>query len=99
MRLQEKLHAVTQSLLQSGNFPPAVLEMLRRSTEELIASGQADRAAKAAEVAPEFTLLDADGNSVSSRLLLAKGPLVVTFYRGVWCPYCNVDLQALEEAR
>jgi peroxiredoxin len=40
-----------------------------------------------------------DGNPVSSKALLAKGPLVVTFYRGVWCPYCNFDLSALEEAR
>jgi peroxiredoxin len=30
--------------------------------------------------------------------LLARGPLVITFYRGVWCPYCNMDLQALEDA-
>ncbi len=32
------------------------------------------------------------------RDLLANGPLVVTFYRGVWCPFCNAELQALEEA-
>ncbi|MDY7560910.1 peroxiredoxin-like family protein [Pseudomonas sp. 10B1] len=31
--------------------------------------------------------------------LLVKGPLVLTFYRGVWCPYCNLDLQAMEETR
>jgi peroxiredoxin len=36
---------------------------------------------------------------VSSQELLAKGPLVLTFYRGAWCPFCNLDLQALEEAR
>jgi peroxiredoxin len=35
---------------------------------------------------------------VSSRDLLTRGPLVLTFYRGVWCPYCNMDLQALREA-
>ncbi|MHC2898168.1 peroxiredoxin [Bradyrhizobium barranii subsp. barranii] len=35
---------------------------------------------------------------MSSRDLLAKGPLVVSFYRGVWCPYCNLELQALQEA-
>lgn len=33
---------------------------------------------------------------MSSRELLAKGPLVVSFYRGVWCPYCNFELQALQ---
>src|SRR6185312_11184161 len=54
---------------------------------------------RAGDAAPDFTLDDADGHSVSSRELLVDGPLVVSFYRGVWCPYCNMDLQALEEVR
>ncbi|HEY2533038.1 MAG TPA: peroxiredoxin-like family protein, partial [Xanthobacteraceae bacterium] len=53
---------------------------------------------KAGDKAPEFTLNDPDGQPVSSGTLLAKGPLVVSFYRGVWCPYCNLDLQALQTA-
>ena len=79
--------------------PPAAVEALHRSVDELIASGAPDRALKVGDVAPEFTLPDTDGNPVSSKVLLAKGPLVVTFYRGVWCPFCNLDLTALEEAR
>ena len=79
--------------------PPAAVEALHRSVDELIASGAQDRALKAGDVAPEFTLPDADGNLVSSSDLLARGPLVLTFYRGAWCPYCNFDLSALEEAR
>jgi peroxiredoxin len=34
---------------------------------------------------------------VSSAALLVRGPLIITFYRGVWCPYCNLELQALQE--
>ncbi len=79
--------------------PPAAVKALHRSVDELIASGAPARALKVGDVAPEFTLPDSDGNSVSSRALLAGGPLVVTFYRGVWCPYCNYELTALEEAR
>lgn len=86
MRLQEKLDAFTEKLLQSGRFSPDVLELLHRSTEELIASGQSGRAVKAGEIAPEFTLPDSEGKLIASRHLLAKGPLVVTFYVGVWCP-------------
>jgi peroxiredoxin len=71
---------------------------MQRATEELIDSGQAQRAKKAGDAAPDFTLLDPDGKPVSSRELLAKGPLVISFYRGVWCPYCNLELQALQEA-
>lgn len=40
----------------------------------------------------------AEGTSHSSIDLLAHGPLIVTFYRGVWCPYCNFDLQAIQAA-
>ena len=70
---------------------------MHRVTAELTASGAAERALKPGDRAPEFTLKDADGHEVSSRKLLAMGPLVVTFYRGVWRPYCNMDLQALQE--
>jgi peroxiredoxin len=44
-------------------------------------------------------LNDPDGKEVSSRDLLARGPLVVSFYRGVWCQFCNLELQALHTAR
>jgi peroxiredoxin len=74
------------------------LAAMERATAELIESGQAQRARKAGDTAPEFILKDPEGNPVSSRELLARGPLVVSFYRGVWCPYCNLELQALQAA-
>jgi peroxiredoxin len=78
--------------------PPSVIETMHRATAELIAFGAAERALKVGDKAPAFTLKDPNGNDVSSAGLLAQGALVVSFYRGVWCPYCNLDLQALEEA-
>ncbi|TGX49207.1 AhpC/TSA family protein [Sphingomonas gei] len=102
MKLQDKLDAMRDDF-ENGRFPLVPtsdqLETMQRATQSLIDSGQADDALKAGDTAPEFTLEDADGNTVSSRALLARGPLVATFYRGVWCPYCNYDLQALEEVR
>jgi peroxiredoxin len=102
MKLQAKLDAMREDF-ENGRFPlvptRAQLDTMQRSTKALIDSRQADEALEAGDRAPEFTLTDADGNTVSSRALLARGPLVATFYRGVWCPYCNVDLQALEEVR
>jgi peroxiredoxin len=77
---------------------PEVLDTMDRATAELIGSGQALNAKKAGDKAPGFTLKDPDGHLVSSTELLAKGPLVISFYRGVWCPYCNLELQALQEA-
>lgn len=70
---------------------------MERAIAELIASGQAAGAIKAGDRAPHFNLKDQDGNDVSSAALLLKGPLVVTFYRGAWCPYCNIELQAINE--
>jgi peroxiredoxin len=101
MALQDKLDAFKADF-EGGRFPlkppKEALDTMHRATAELIASGQAQRAKKAGEVAPEFTLTDPDGKPMSSRDLLAKGPLVVSFYRGVWCPYCNLELQALQDA-
>lgn len=78
--------------------PPEIHPVMERATAELIASGQAGRALKAGDRAPDFSLNDPDGRPVSSADLLARGPLVLSFYRGVWCPYCNLELQALQEA-
>jgi peroxiredoxin len=99
MLLQEKLDAFTAELLRSGAIPQDVVETLFKATTDLVASEEAEKALKAGQSAPAFSLKDADGNVVDSAKLLASGPLVVTFYRGVWCPYCNIDLKALEEAR
>jgi peroxiredoxin len=96
--LQGKLDAL-KAEFETNIAPAPVVEALHGATDELIASGAPGKALKAGDVAPAFTLPDADGKPVSSRDLLAKGPLVVTFYRGVWCPYCNFDLTALEDAR
>lgn len=48
------------------------------------------------EKAPDFTLLNAEGNSVSLSETLESGPVVLKFYRGEWCPICNLDLQAVQ---
>jgi peroxiredoxin len=96
--LQGKLDALKNEF-ETKMAPPEVVAVMHRVTDELIASGEAERALKAGDRAPEFELPDTDGNPVSSDDLLSKGPLVLTFYRGVWCPYCNFDLAALEEAR
>ena len=101
MALQDRLDAFKADFTGGKlAFKPTKerLDAMVRATAELIESGQAQRAKKAGDTAPEFSLKDPDGNPVSSRELLARGPLVVSFYRGVWCPYCNLELQALQGA-
>ena len=100
MALPERLAAFRANFEAGGppyHAPAWVHEPLQRATDELLAAGAAERALKVGDRAPEFTLKDAAAHEVSSRNLLAKGPLVVTSYRGVWCPYCNMDLQALQD--
>jgi peroxiredoxin len=64
----------------------------------LAASGIVQRALKAGGRAPDFSLPDARGGYVRLNGLLAAGPVVLSFYRGGWCPYCNLELLALQQA-
>lgn len=101
MTLQDRLDAFKADF-EAGkppySVPPSVITAMHRATAELIASRQAERAKKAGDIAPAFTLNDQDGRSVRSAALLEQGPLVLTFYRGVWCPYCNMELEAIQAA-
>jgi peroxiredoxin len=66
--------------------------------EELRASFALEAAAGVGAVAPDFRLPDVKGNPLCLIDLLRSGPVVVTFYRGGWCPYCNIQLRAYQAA-
>jgi peroxiredoxin len=59
----------------------------------------ASRALRVGDKAPDFLLPDADGRLHSSEQLRGEGPLVVSFYRGGWCPFCNAELRALQAVK
>ena len=69
-----------------------------RAVEEFRQAGLADRALKPGDPAPAFTLPDVNGKPVSSADLLALGPLIVTFLRGRWCPFCCATVEAWQES-
>lgn len=96
MSLQARLDAFKADF-EGTKVPPEVVAVMHRATADLAASGQVQRALGVGAKLPAFTLSDSEDRAVSSADLLARGPLVITFYRGVWCPYCNMDLQAIEE--
>lgn len=81
-----------------GLISASMREQLLRPIQQLIASGGAEKALKEGESAPDFTLPDALGRPVSLSDLLKQGPVVVTFYRGAWCPYCDLELRAYQQA-
>lgn len=82
MSLEEKLAQIRAG--SADRVPQDKLEVMHRETVKLRESGIADRVVEAGETLPAFALPDVDGEVVRSEDLLARGPLVVTVYRGVW---------------
>ena len=82
MSLKAELKAL-RTRLESGR-PADVVATMHRAVEELRASGAAGRVLKVGDTAPAFVLPNAAEQPIDSRGLLAKGPLIVTFYRGRW---------------
>jgi len=97
MSLQAELDAFKANF-ETNVAPPEAVAVIHRTTQALIDSGAASHALKAGDTAPDFTAKDADGTAYRLGDLLAKGPVVISFYRGVWYPYCNIELKALEQA-
>ena len=77
-------------------LPPAVVEVFNRDAENLLREGIPADAVKAGDRVEPFTLDDATGNAVSLDDLVESGPAVLVFYRGGWCPYCNVALRTYQ---
>ncbi|MGV8912114.1 MAG: peroxiredoxin-like family protein [Rhodoglobus sp.] len=73
------------------------LDILNNSVREVDAAGITNSALKVGDTAPDFELPDAAGNTVRLSELLKSGPVAIAFYRGAWCPYCNLELKALQE--
>ncbi|MBI1213287.1 MAG: redoxin domain-containing protein [Alphaproteobacteria bacterium] len=65
--------------------------------QHLVDEGAANDARKAGDKLPDFMLANAEGKFVRSEDLLAKGPVILSFYRGRWCPYCSAELDALNK--
>jgi peroxiredoxin len=95
MPLNAELRAFYEARQQQ--IPAEVREIMQRAGQALADSGQADRALTAGAQAPRFRLPSATGQTLDLDELLADGPVVLTFYRGAWCPYCNLALRALQQ--
>jgi peroxiredoxin len=94
--LADRLAALREKY--ASMLKPEFAARMERHIEELRSNGSADQILKPGRKAPAFVLKDQNGNVVSSTGLLAGGPLVVSFYRGTWCPYCNEEIRALDDA-
>lgn len=79
-----------------ARIPAGQLAIMDAATAALKASGIADRSLAPGARAPDFALPDATGRWIKLSSLLAAGPAVLSFYRGGWCPYCSIELRALQ---
>ncbi|OYY72069.1 peroxiredoxin-like family protein [Sphingomonas sp. 28-63-12] len=94
MSLQGDLQTLDADLMTQ--LPAAIAAAMSHADLALSASGILDAALKAGDHAPDFALTDAHGGMVRLSHVLASGPVVLSFYRGGWCPYCNLELRALQ---
>lgn len=96
MSLHAELQALDAAL--TNTLPTGIAAAMLRADLALGASGLFDAALKAGDLAPDFALTEANGGLLYIADLRACGPVVVSFYRGGWCPYCNLELRALQMA-
>ncbi|MDJ0571892.1 MAG: peroxiredoxin-like family protein [Pleurocapsa sp. MO_192.B19] len=96
MTLSQELANFRQQFL--GQVDSTTLAIMNQATNDLIDSGIVDRTLKVGDKAPDFTLPNATGESINLQQLLQQGAVVLSFYRGGWCPYCNLELRALQQA-
>lgn len=78
---------------------PTFADIVDRIVARLADNGVGLAAPKPGEPMPEFVLPDETGQLVSLSQLLEKGPAVISFNRGHWCPYCRLNVDALRSSR
>jgi peroxiredoxin len=78
-------------------LPAEVLDVFDRSIDTLVDQGIPAEVVKTGDRLESFTLTDATGRPVSLDQLVETGPAVIVFYRGGWCPYCNLALRTYQQ--
>jgi peroxiredoxin len=92
--LSDEVDALTAANKVNAN--PERTAVYGKAAAALAETDLLERALGVGDTAPMFELPDALGNQVALADLLADGPVIVSFYRGEWCPYCNLELNALQ---
>lgn len=77
--------------------PPERQAIMQRHIDQLRAGAISRSMLKVGDRAPAIVLMNAKGQTVDVARLLKKGPVIVAFYRGGWCPYCNLELKAYQQ--
>ena len=94
MDLQAQLQAMREKASQS---PAEKRKIMDRATEKLRRQHLGRSAPKVGDTFPDLTLSNSHGKKITLSQELKKGPVVISFYRGAWCPYCNLQLHAYQK--
>lgn len=78
-------------------LPTPQVAVLRRSVELLRRSGIQERCLQPGETAPDFSFIDQHNRPSSLYALCDEGPVIISFFRGFWCPFCRTELAVYEE--
>jgi peroxiredoxin len=81
----------------SKKSPPDRLRAYEQGIEEVRKSGVTGKALQVGDRAPDFELQNATGKKIKLSELTARGPVILTWYRGGWCPYCNIALRGFQK--
>jgi peroxiredoxin len=98
---QTKEHDLADQIAQlqanlAHQLPAEILQGFDSAIQNLVNGGIAANAVKVGQKAPEFSLPDQLGDTVTLSSVLQRGPVAVVFYRGEWCPYCDLTLRAYQ---
>jgi peroxiredoxin len=88
----------TRTLYRDQKLPKPALEIMDAATAELENNAAASHALQPGAIAPDFILPNVDGRSVRLYSELERGPVVLVFYRGGWCPFCNIHLRGFQKS-
>jgi len=93
--LAQQIEALNENL--ASQLPVEILEAFGQSIADLKSQGLENQAPKVGHVFPNFKLSNTLNQPIELKELLQKGSVILAFFRGNWCPYCNLELKALQD--
>jgi peroxiredoxin len=96
MSLAPQLQAVLDNFNSAESFAP-IRDTINTSRKKVADSLDPSQVIKPGTALPPFSLSNATSETVTSTSLITKGPLLIVFYRGEWCPFCNLTLRAFQQ--
>jgi len=96
MTLTQEINTLRQQI--QAKMSEDTKAVMDKAMQDLVNSGLANQSLKVGDKAPNFALPNAVGKTVELQDLLSRNSVVISFYRGGWCPYCNLELRTLQQS-